>query len=437
MKKGVSVLLFTGVTTAFAQTPTDSLHDRNWSFHAQATSIWQYHFPFSAPYTGSHSLLKSESGKVSFTATVFAGRKLWKNAAVYFNPEVAGGSGLSSAMGIAGFPNGETFRIGSPKLKLYLARLYIEQKFALGSGTDVETDDLNQVQQHVPARYISIRAGKFSIADFFDNNSYSHDPRTQFMNWSLMSNGAWDYPANTRGYTIGAVVEYHTPEWATRISMTQMPTYANGPTLDNQLSKAYGLTWEGEKNIRISKMPGVVRLLLFHNLAKMGSYEEAIRKNPLTPDITLVRTDPKTKNGIAVSLEQEISTNAGIFLRSSWNDGRNETWAFTEIDQSLSGGIVFNGTAWKRKEDALGVAFAVNGISGPHRDYLKAGGSGFIIGDGALNYGHETIFETYYKFTIPKIFLSLSPDYQFVLNPAYNKDRGPVHIIGVRGHLQL
>ena len=437
MKRLVSVLLFTGVTTAFAQTTADSLHDRNWSFHAQATSIWQYHFPFSAPYTGSHSLLGSESGKVSFTATVFAGRKLWKNAAVYFNPEVAGGSGLSSAMGIAGFPNGETFRIGSPKLKLYLARLYLEQKFALGSGTDVETDDLNQVQQHVPARYISIRAGKFSIADFFDNNSYSHDPRSQFMNWSLMSNGAWDYPANTRGYTIGAVVEYHTPEWATRISMTQMPTYANGPTLDNQLSKAYGLTWEGEKNIRISKRPGVVRLLLFHNLAKMGSYEEAIRKNPLTPDITLVRTDPKTKNGIAVSLEQEISTNAGLFLRSSWNDGRNETWAFTEIDQSLSGGIVFNGTAWKRKEDALGIAFAVNGISGPHRDYLKAGGSGFIVGDGRLNYGHETIFETYYKFTIPKIFLSLSPDYQFVLNPAYNKDRGPVHIIGIRGHLQL
>jgi high affinity Mn2+ porin len=437
MRKLAGILLFSGITNTFAQTQADSVPDRNWSFHVQATSIWQYHFPFNASYTGSHSLLPSESGKVSFTATLFAGRKLWKNAAVYFNPEVAGGSGLSSAMGVAGFPNGETFRIGSPKLKLYLARLYLEQKFALSSGTETEEDDVNQVQQHVPSKYISVRVGKFSIADFFDNNSYSHDPRSQFMNWSLMSNGAWDYPANTRGYTVGAVIEYHTLSWATRISMTQMPTYANGPTLDNHISKAYGLTWEGEKNIRVNNRPGVVRLLLFHNLAKMGNYEEAISKDPSAPDITTVRNDSKTKNGFGVSLEQEISSHAGIFIRGSWNDGRNETWAFTEIDRSVSGGIVFNGNAWLRKNDVLGAALVVNGISAPHRDYLKAGGSGFIIGDGNLNYAHEAIFETYYKFDIPKIFLSISPDYQFVLNPAYNKDRGPVHMIAVRVHLEL
>jgi len=440
MRRLVSVFLFFGITTSFSQTNPDSIKDRDWSIHGQATSIWQYHLPFKADYTnpGSHSLDTSESGKVSFTATLYVGRKLWKNATIYVNPEVAGGSGLSSAMGIAGFPNGETFRIGSPKLKLYLARLYLEQKFALGSGTDVESDDQNQVQQHVPARYISVRAGKFSIADFYDDNSYSHDPRTQFMNWSLMSNGAWDYPANTRGYTIGAVIEYHTPSWATRISMTQMPTYANGPKLDNDIAHAYGFTWEGEEKIRlIPNRHGVIRLLLFHNLAKMGNYEEAVRKNPVTPDITSVRTDPKTKNGIGISMEHEVSDNAGVFIRASWNDGKNETWAFTEIDQSISGGIALNGAAWKRKNDAFGAAVVINGISGPHRDYLKAGGYGFIIGDGYLNYGHEAIFETYYKFTIPKIFLSISPDYQFVINPAYNKDRGPVHIIGIRGHLEI
>src|ERR1043165_1623732 len=184
-----TLLLAVFFCNTHAQTSADSIRDRNWSLHAQATSIWQYHPSFTAPYTGTHSLLKDESGKVSFTATVFVGRTLWKHATLYFNPEVAGGSGLSSAMGIAGFPNGETFRIGSPKLKLYLARLYFEQKFALGSGTEVEADDLNQLQKHVPAKYISVRAGKFSIADFFDDNSYSHDPRSQFMNWSLMSNG--------------------------------------------------------------------------------------------------------------------------------------------------------------------------------------------------------------------------------------------------------
>src|SRR5262249_28079542 len=154
--------------------------------------------------------------------------------------------------------------------------------------------------------------------------------RSQFMNWSLMSNGAWDYPANTRGYTIGAVVEYHSPYWATRIAMTQMPTYANGPVLDDHISKAYGLTWEGEKNITVNKQPGTIRLLLFHNLAAMGNYEEAVQKNPLTPDITLERSAPRTKNGAGISIEQAITKNAGCFIRSSWNDGRNETWAFTE-----------------------------------------------------------------------------------------------------------
>jgi high affinity Mn2+ porin len=168
----------------------------------------------------------------------------------------------------------------------------------------------------------------------------------------------------------------------------------------------------------------------------MGNYEEAL-KSTLPPDIVAVRGDPRSKNGVGVSLEQEISSQAGIFVRGSWNDGNNETWAFTEIDRSLSGGIVWNGASWARKNDELGAAVVVNGISDPHGNYLKAGGYGFIIGDGDLNYGHEAIFEAYYKFSIPVVFLSLSPDYQFVLNPAYNKDRGPVHIIGIRAHLQL
>jgi high affinity Mn2+ porin len=435
MRTLATLLLLIVYKCTLAQLPDDSTKDRGWTFHAQATSIWQYHPTFSAKYSGKNSLQTSEPGQVSFTGTVFAGRKLWKQAALYFNPEVAGGSGLSSATGVAGFPNGETFRIGSKQLKVYIARLYLEQKIALGTGSTRQPDDVNQLQQQTPATYLSIRAGKFSLADFFDDNSYSHDPREQFMNWSLMSYGAWDYPANTRGYTIGAVVEYHTPVWAVRLGVTQMPEYANGPTLDNQISKVHGITVEGEKNIRINNRSGVVRLLLFHNLARMGNYEEAI-KNTQGPDIVSVRGDTRSKNGFGVSLEQQISGEAGIFMRGSWNDGTNETWAFTEIDRSLSGGIVWNGEAWSRQHDELGAAVVINGISDPHRNYLKAGGYGFIIGDGNLNYGHETIFEAYYKFSIPVVFLSVSPDYQFVLNPAYNKDRGPVHIFGVRAHVQ-
>ncbi len=389
-KLAILFFLFWSITVT-AQTQVDSVKERNWSLHAQVTSIPQYHFPFSAKYTGQNSLQKSEPAQVSFTSTIYAGRRLWKNAAIYLNAEASGGSGLSSALGVAGFPNGETFRIGSKQIKAYLARLYIEQKFAIGKDITPVENDLNQVEGHGPAKYISIRAGKFSLADFFDDNKYSHDPRTQFLNWSLMSNGAWDYPANTRGYTLGIVAEYHSPSAAVRFSATQVPSYANGPTRDGHILKAYGLTAEAEKNIYINRHPGILRVLLFHNYARMGSYREAISKDPDSPDITSVRLYSKSKNGITVSLEQEIARYTGIFFRAGINDGINETWAFTEIDRTVSGGIVWNGKAWSRKNDVFGLAFSLNGLSAPHRNYLEAGGYGFIIGDGILNYSLESI----------------------------------------------
>jgi len=422
---------------AQAQIIKDTSFQKNWSLHMQATVIPQYHFDFTARYSGDNSLQTSEGTKVSITNTWFIGRRLWKNAAIYFNPEIAGGKGLSGAFGIAGFANGETFRIGSPQLKLYVARVYLEQKFALGAGSSLNEDDLNQLREYAPAKYISVRAGKFSLADFFDANSYSHDPRTQFFNWSLMSNGAWDYPANTRGYTVGAVVEYHAPGGAVRFAATQEPTYANGPKLDDHIDKSIGLTAEGETNFTINTRKGSLRLLLFHNKAPMGNYREAIALNPLAPDITGVRVYSKTKTGAGISYEQELGKYTGLFVRAGWNDGKNETWAFTEIDNTLSAGISIDGEKWKRKGDTWALAFATNGLSAPHRDYLKAGGYGFIIGDGNLDYNRETIFETYYSFSIPAIFVTLSPDYQFVVNPAYNKDRGPVHIVAIRLHVQL
>jgi len=430
------LFLLTGIS-ANAQVIKDTAAQKNWSLHVQATVIPQYHFDFTAPYSGAHSLQTSEPARVSVTNTYFIGRRLWKNAAVYFNPEVAGGKGLSGAFGIAGFANGETFRIGSPQLKLYVARVYLEQKFALGEGSALNEDDLNQLREYAPAKYISVRAGKFSLADFFDNNSYSHDPRTQFFNWSLMSNGAWDYPANTRGYTVGGVVEYHAPGGSVRFAATQEPTYANGPTLDDHIGKSIGLTAEGEKHFTVQGRTAILRLLLFHNKAPMGSYRAAIAQNPSAPDITAVRVYSKTKSGAGISYEQPVGRYAGIFARAGWNDGKNETWAFTEIDNSFSGGFSMNGEKWKRKGDTWALAVVSNGLSGPHRDYLKAGGYGFIIGDGYLTYARETIIETYYSFSIPLLFVTLSPDYQLVFNPAYNKDRGAVHIVALRLHVQL
>ena len=414
---------------------------RNWSLHFQQTLIDQWHNDLRTPYAGDYSLADRESAKLSFTSTLFIGRRLWKGAAVYFNPEVAGGSGLSGARGIAGFTNGETFRIGDPSPNLYLARLYLRQVFALGAGTEVDEDDFNQLAGPRPERYFAINLGKFSTADFFDQNSYSHDPRTQFLNWSLMSAGAWDYAANTRGYTVGGVLEYVTPGFALRFASTLMPTLANGPVLDFHYGTAHAETLELTKSYKLGGRQGTLRALGFRNVAAMATYRSAVALGQATgeqPDVVNVRRAGHTKVGFALNAEQELTKEVGLFARLSYNDGRNETWAFTEIDQSASLGAVSTGARWQRPDDRLGAAVVLNGISPEHRAYLAAGGYGFIVGDGALNYGLERIGEVYYSIALPKYHASISPDYQFVVNPAYNRDRsGPVHVVAVRLHIEF
>lgn len=423
-----------------AQFFKDTVVQENWSLHLQATVIPQYHFNFHAKYTGNNSLRTSENTKVSVTNTYYIGRRLWRNAAVYFNPEIAGGEGLSRATGIAGFSNGETFRIGSAAPKLYVARAYIEQKIAFSQSTNLVEDDQNQLREHAPVSYLSVRAGKFCLADFFDDNTYSHDPRTDFMNWSLMTAGAWDYPANTRGYTDGLVLEVKEPGWALRTAAVQVPKYANGPKLDGNIGQAFGTVLEAEKKFLISTKDNiVVRLGGFYNKAQMGNYNEAIENGlaqMMTPDIVPTRKYSRDKTGYYLNTEYNTK-NGGAFLRYSWNDGNNETWAYTEIDRSLSAGLSFNGTAWNRAGDKWGLAYVGNGISKPHRTYLKNGGYGFIIGDGNLTYGTEDIIELFYSYHLTKLHLFISPDYQFVLHPAYNKDRGPVHIVAVRMHFEF
>ncbi|MEP6748418.1 MAG: carbohydrate porin [Bacteroidota bacterium] len=439
MKRNLLLLIFLGGRQLQAQFIKDTGAQKNWSLHIQTTVIPQYHFNFTAKYAGNNSLQTSEGTKTSFTNTYYIGRRLWRNAAIYFNPEIAGGEGLSKATGIAGFPNGETFRIGSAAPKLYIARAYIEQKFSLSSGTMLVENDQNQLREYVPAAYVAIRAGKFSLADFFDDNTYSHDPRTDFMNWSLMSAGAWDYPANTRGYTNGVVLELKKPSWNFRTAAVQVPEYANGQTLDDNLSKAFGIIIETEKKINIDEKQNIVlKLGGFYNKARMGNYKEAIRQlyQFLTPDVVATRKYSRDKTGFYINAEQNFK-NGGSFIRYSWNDGNNETWAFTEIDRSFSAGLSFNGAAWSRAGDKWGLAYVANGISKPHRTYLKDGGYGFIIGDGHLNYGIENIVEFFYSYHISKLPFFISPDYQFILHPAYNKDRGPVHIVALRLHFEL
>jgi high affinity Mn2+ porin len=425
---------------------SDTTGKTNWSTHFQLTVINQMHSGFKAAYSGNNSLADTvEPTATSITTTLFFGRKLWKGAALYFNPELSGGRGLSSAVGVAGALNGETYRIGNPQPVLNLSRLYLQQIIPLGTGYEERADAVNQVAGKIPSSRIAISAGKFSISDFYDKNSYSHDPRAQFFNWSLMSNGAWDYPADTRGYTSGVVVELFQPKWAIRLSTVAVPVIANHSQMEYVPGKAHSETAELEWKTNINSRPGVIRLLFSYTASRAPSYEEGLVALK-TRDTSLLKVISGNaegssyggkKTGIYLNMEQEIADGIGVFARAGADDGKGATWAFTEIDQTIHAGLSFKGMRWKRKDDVLGIAGVVNGISSEHQAFLKAGGYGFIIGDGNLNYGHEAILETFYNARLfDNIWLTF--DYQFVHNPAYNKDRmGPVHVFGIRGHVEL
>ena len=435
-------------STANAQFKGDSMSVKPqvWSVHFQMTTIDQYHFAFKAPYSGTNSLADSvEKPALSITSTLFLGRKLWKGAALFFNPEISGGRGMSGTRGIAGFPNGETFRIGDPTPALYIARAYFQQVIALNqSGYEMNNDDANQFKERVPVSRITLTAGKFAISDFFDDNKYSHDPRSQFFNWSLMSNGAWDYPANTRGYTIGFVAELVKPGWALRLSAVQVPTTANGPSMDAKVFQANSKTIELEKSYQIHHRVGCARLLIFHTSSQAPNYLSGLAAIQggdssilpvFTGDIEWKKYHG-IKYGIGLSMNQDINSNMGVFFRGSWNDGKTATWAFTEIDRSISAGIHIGGNYWKRKDDHIGCAFVVNGLSRDHRLFLQSGYNGFIIGDGQLQYGSENIAEFYYLTKLSS-FLYVTADYQLVIHPAYNRSRGPVNVMGLRCHIEL
>ncbi len=429
-----------------AQTDADSAKQSKWTNHFQLTVISQSHLAFKSLYSGRNSLSDAaESGATSITSTLYLGRKLWKGGVFYFNPEISGGQGLSFAQGVAGALNGETYRVGNPAPGVFIARGYFQQQIPLGNtGYENVGDDVNQLKDKIPANRITISAGKFAINDFYDDNKYSHDPRSQFLNWSLMANGAWDYPANTRGYTMGVVVEFIKPKWAIRLSSVAVPRSANAAQMEYNITRAHSETFEIERKISLNKRPGTVRFIVSDTHSKSPSYAEGM-KAITTNDTYLLNVISGNaegkiyggkKFGLGFSGQQELNNEIGFFMRAGWNDGKDATWAFTEIDQTLSAGFSVKGIKWKRPDDVFGIATVINGISTCHQNFMKEGGYGFIIGDGKLNYGHESILETFYNARLSKFFW-LTIDYQFVNNPAYNKDRGPVNVFSVRGHIEL
>lgn len=420
------------------KTVQPEVKDERWNIFWQATSIGQYHGAFRSPYEGPNSLRDTPERDVSLTSTLYLGFRLFENTQIYLNGELAGGKGFSGVTGIAGFPNGEMPRVVTATPRPYLARAYVQQDFGFGDERETVDSEENQLAGSRPMNRYTLIVGKFSAEDFFDNSSYSHDPRTQFMSWGTMYNGAFDYPADTRGYTWGWIHELHTRKWSFRYGGLGEPKVANGPQFDRRVLRDRGDVVEVERRYAPDVHPGAIRLLgsLLHT--DSGTYSEAIQlaqQTHMAPDITLTRHPGNVKYGFGISAEQAITRNIGVFTRLGWNDGKTESFAFTAIDRIATGGVSLVGRRWKRPQDTAATAMSVGGLSAVHAQYLAMGGLDFIIGDGRLRYAPEYVWESYYSARLlPGLFATF--DLQHVNNPGYNQDRGPVWIESIRLHIE-
>jgi len=410
-----------------------------WNLYFQATSIGDYHGTFRSPYEGPLSLQNHSERDVSITSTLFFTVRLEPDTFLIFDPEIAGGKGFSGVEGIANQPNGEIPRVASATPKPYIARLLIQHDFGFGSEKEHQDSDENQLAGGRPMTRYSIYAGRFTITDYFDDNNYTHDPRTQFMAWGVMYNGAWDYPADTRGYTWGIVQELHTRNWAFRYGIVAEPQLANGSVFDRRLFRDHGQVWEGERRYSWRNRAGALRILGYANRAQAGNYGEALKlaaATGATPNVTLTDRVGTLKYGTGISFDQAINADAGIFTRLGWNDGKTQSFAFTAMDRLASAGISIKATRWHRKYDVVGTSLTAGGLSAVHREYLAAGGLDFLIGDGRLNYAPEYVWESFYSARLfPDFFATF--DVQRDTNPAYNHDRGPVTIYSIRLHFGL
>lgn len=432
---GLSLLLN---AEALSQTTPEAFHFETWSAKLQATYVWQKKPAFDAAYTGPNSLVPEGEVGYTMTSTLFLGVRPWAGGELWLNPETIQSQEFSNLTGLGGLSNGENQKGGGPTPRFYRARLFLRQTIDLGGEASKIDSGPNALAGATTSRRLVVTAGNFAVMDVFDNNSLSHDPRTQFFNWALMTYGAYDYAADSRGYTWGLAVEHYLDEWAFRAGRFAQPKESNGLPLDSRIFLHYGDQVEVEHAHEIGGQRGKVRVLGFRNVADMGSFRDALDHASVhggTPAVADVRKN-QSKTGLGVALDQSVSKDIGVFLRASWADGQTETYAFAEIDRSLQGGIVVKGRAWRRPDDALGAAAVVNGLSSAHADYLAAGGLGFFLGDGRITYGPETILEAYYSLAAFKG-AGLTLDYQKITNPAYNRDRGPVQIYGFRAHFEF
>ncbi len=427
----------TGASVPSGGVPEDAAAPERWALHGQLTNVTQAHRKFTSPYSGTNSLIANGRTEETTDITLYAGVRLWRGAEFWINPEIDQGFGLSNTVGMAGFPSGEAYKVGANTPYLRMPRAFIRQVIPLGGQAVAIESAANQLAGARTADNVVLTAGKFSVTDIFDTNTYAHDPRGDFLNWSVIDAGAVDYAADAWGFTYGAAAEWTQDSWTVRGGVFQLSKVPNGKITGVDFSQ-YMLVTEFEQRYQLGAHPGKLKLLGFVNRGRMGAYRDAVllaRQTTQTPETALVRRFG-SRPGMSINLEQEVLADLGVFLRASVNDGSKEAYEFTEINRSLSGGIAVKGDRWGRHDDTLGVAAVVNGLSGDARAYFAAGGIGILIGDGQQSYGPEKILETYYAMRItPQV--TLSANYQHVNNPAYNRDRGPVSILSLRAHAEF
>jgi hypothetical protein len=417
-----------------------SMDSRYW-ISGQMNFIFQAHPGFPALYTGEHSLSPYSENATSRVLTLFTGLQATRNTDLLLDVESTGGRGISDAFGLAGFTNLDVVRNPDLGSTPYLARLMVHQTIPLSSEQQESERTPFALSTSVPIRRLEFRLGKFGTADFFDVNGVGSDSHLQFMNWTVDNNGAYDYAADTRGYTWGFIAEYQSKPFGVRFGEMLMPKVANGINLDWNLRRARAENIELEfRSKRIARREGIVRLLSYVNHANMGDYREAVGRFrngvDAVPTIENTREQGRIKYGFGANCEQALTDSLRVFARWGWNEGRHESFAYTEVNSTVSFGGDYAGTQWHRKLDKLGAAFITNGISEDHQEYLRLGGKGFLLGDGALNYGRETITEIYYTAHLWRGIFA-SPDLQRIWNPGYNRDRGPVLVLGFRIHVDL
>jgi len=419
--------------------PTDDSGAEQWAIHGQTTYTQQYQPEFRSPYQGQQSLSPAANGRETFDATIYAGVRPWQGAEIWINPETDQGYGLGNSFGAAGYLSGEAYKLGETDPYYRMARAFFRQTIDLGGESQKIDPDLNQLGGSQTANRLVFTVGKISVVDIFDTNKYAHDPRNDFLNWSIIDAGTFDYAADAWGTTYGATAEWYQDWWTARVGLFDLSSEPNSTHLSLPLLQQTQFVAELEERHTVWDQPGKFKVLYWLTRGNLGSYEDALAlaaTTGTTPSTAAVRTY-RSKYGVVLNLEQQLTPDLGMFARVGWALGSVEEDDFTDIDQTIAIGLSLTGTRWGRPDDTLGLAGVANQISHAGKQYLAAGGLGGIIGDGQLPMaGPEQIIETYYSYAAFK-FAKVSGDYQLVNNPAYNRQRGPISVFALRLHAEF